>query len=134
DIYVQRLNELRLLATYLRPQPPERAAAFLKQYHETQAAGTHVAIAMPRLDVGKSIGVERSVIALVDLRRAVPGQAAAPAPPPAVAAPAVVAALKDRGKGRIENPLKEVVVATARVAVPNGGANGRPAAPADPGL
>jgi hypothetical protein len=109
DVYVQRLNELSLLANYLRVRTPEVGGQFLKEYHAKQAAGTHRAMAVARLDVGKSKGVEGSVIALVAVAAEQPAPAA-PAPAPAVAA------RRDEGKRIVERPLKAVVAAAPAAA------------------
>ena len=115
DVYVQRLNELRLLAGWVKALSPEKGEEFMKNYHVAQAEGKAAPVARPRLDVGKTVAIEAPVVAMVNVRNgAVPVPPNGPrVPPNGVPAAAVVAALRDKGKGKIERPVEALIAARA---------------------
>jgi hypothetical protein len=120
DVYVKRLNELRLLAGWVRALSPEKGDEFVKNYHAAQAEGKAAPVPAPRLDVGKTVAIEAPVVALVNVRNAVPVAPNGPVAPPngGVPAkpvpPAVAAAVRaDKGKGKIERPVEALIAARA---------------------
>lgn len=125
DVYVQRLNELRLLAGYVRALTPEKGAEFVKNYHADEGKAKAVALPARLLDVRKSVDIEGPVRAVVEATKPVPAPPAAQAAvraafppngaapmPPNGAAPVVVR--RDVGKSRIERPVEGIIAARMR--------------------
>src|SRR5262249_26608049 len=70
DVYVKRLNEMRLMAGYVKVLSKERGAEFVRKYHEAQAGEAEAPKVPARLDVRKTVFIERPVVALVEAAKA----------------------------------------------------------------
>jgi hypothetical protein len=120
DTYVKRLNELRLLAGWVKALSPEKAEAFMKEFHAKQVEGKAAPVVVrPRLDVGKTVAIEAPVARLVDVRNGavpVPPNGAPPAPPNGRGAVPLPDRRADVRKGRIEVPVKQILAAQAAAA------------------
>ena len=85
EVYLDRLDQLRLLAGYARALPPEARAARLRDYHRTQAAALAMNEPPPRFAEKKRLApitkqaIERPVEVVLE-PPAPQGQAAPPAP------------------------------------------------------
>lgn len=112
DVYVQRLNELRLLAGWVKALSPEKGDEFMTNYHRAQAEGKAAPVPRPRLDVRKTVVIEAPVAAMVDVRKvAGPQPPNGPPGPPKAVPPAGAAVWADRGKGKIERSVEGIIAA-----------------------
>jgi hypothetical protein len=86
DVYMKRLNEMRLLGTYVARLSPERRAETLQVYHQRRVAAAAKPAAARVMDGPKTEAVEGRLKAAVATATAPapaqPAQAAAPAAPP----------------------------------------------------